>query len=214
MSERVTESIREITTPGGIGRAHVSRPVGAKGTVIVSHGAGGGLKAIDLEIAREATLACGWAFVLIEQPWLVAGRKVAGPPKTLDAAWIPMVQALMSGRGKLPRPLVVGGRSAGARVACRTAEALDAAGALLLSFPLHPPGQPQKSRAPELALAPNPSVIVQGNADPFGTPAEFDGLMPPGTVLREVKGAHSFPKGSRATLREALDGALGMLTNG
>lgn len=207
-SARVTESVREIETPGGIGRAHVSRPVGATGTVIVSHGAGGGLKALDLEVARESTLAHGWAFVLIEQPWLVAGRKVAGPPKTLDAAWVPMVQALMSGRGKLPRPLIVGGRSAGARVACRTAADLGAHGALLLSFPLHPPGQPHKSRAPELALAPDPSVIVQGSADPFGTREEFDGVMPPGTVLHEVKGTHSFPKGSRAALRSAVDDAL------
>ncbi len=104
--------------------------------------AGGRPGALDLDLAREAAVAGGWAFVLVEQPWLVAGRRIAGPPPTLDAAWLPMVAALLTGRGRLPRPLVVGGRSAGARVACRTAAELEPDAALLLSFPLHPPAHP------------------------------------------------------------------------
>lgn len=198
------ESIRTIETPGGPGRAHVCRPPGARGTVILSHGAGGGLGALDLFVAREVFTASGWAFVLVEQPWLVAGRKIAGPPKTLDAAWIPIVEALLTGRAALPRPLVVGGRSAGARAACRTASVLGAEAGLLLSFPLHPPGRPDRLRADELALAPVPTVVIQGERDPFGTPAEFTAHLANGVDLLPVPGTHTFPARSRVALTSAV----------
>jgi predicted alpha/beta-hydrolase family hydrolase len=121
------------------------------------------------------------------------------------------VEALLTGRGRLPRPLVVGGRSAGARVACRTAGTLEADAGLLLSFPLHLPGQPDKLRAHELALAPDPSWVVQGTRDTFGTPEELRPHLPPGTTLLEVPGAHSYPKGSRGALTDALTRIAGML---
>jgi predicted alpha/beta-hydrolase family hydrolase len=178
---------------------------------VLGHGAGGGLGALDLTVAREVLLDHGWAVVVVEQPWLVAGRRVAGRPPTLDEAWVPVVRSLLTGRGKLPRPLVVGGRSAGARVACRTAEELEADAGLLLSFPLHPPGQPEKLRAPELALAPNPSWVVQGMNDSFGTPAEITAYLPAGATLLEVPGAHSFPRASRPALVAALTRVAGML---
>lgn len=200
-------SVREIATPGGPGRAHVVRPAHAHGTVVLGHGAGGGLGALDLALAREVFTAAGWAFALVEQPWLVAGRRLAGRPPTLDEAWVPMVTALLSGRGRLPRPLVVGGRSAGARVACRTASELEADAALLLSFPLHLPARPEKLRAHELALAPDPTWVVQGLRDTFGTPSELRPHLPAGARLLEVAGAHSFPAGSREALRAALSQA-------
>jgi hypothetical protein len=179
--------------------------------VVLSHGAGGGLGALDLTLAVDVLTGHGWAVALVEQPWLVAGRRIAGPPSTLDAAWVPIVEALLSGRTRLPRPLVVGGRSAGARVACRTATTLDAAGGLLLSFPLHPPGRPDRLRADELALAPRPTAIVQGAKDPFGAPAELAAYVAPGTTILEVPGAHSFPASSGSALRAALERAAGML---
>ncbi|HET7799164.1 MAG TPA: alpha/beta family hydrolase [Humibacillus xanthopallidus] len=205
------ETVREVMTPQGPARAHVCRPARAAGTVVLGHGAGGGLGALDLAVAREVLVDRGWAVVVVEQPWLVAGRKIAGRPPTLDEAWVPVVRALITGRGKLPRPLVVGGRSAGARVACRTAAELEADAGLLLSFPLHPPGQPAKLRAHELALAPDPSWVVQGTKDSFGTPAEVAAYLPAGATLLEVPGAHSFPRGSRAALVEALARVAGML---
>ncbi|MEO5743107.1 MAG: alpha/beta family hydrolase [Terracoccus sp.] len=220
-TSRSVITVREIATPEGPGRAHVSRPPRAHGTVVLSHGAGGSLGAplpLDLAVARDVLVAAGWAFVFVEQPWMVAGRRIAGRPVSLDAAWVPMLTALMNGRGKLPGPLVVGGRSAGARVACRTAADTGADAALLLSFPLHPPGRPEKSRAAELALAPDPTWVVQGARDPFGTPEQVRPHLPSGATLLEVPGAHSFPAGSRVALLEALatleTGLSGMLLGG
>jgi hypothetical protein len=207
----VRASIREIETPGGPARAHVRRPPRARGTVVLSHGAGGGVGSLDLELAAEVLVSHGWAVVLVEQPWLVAGRRVAGPPATLDAAWVPIVEALLAGRGRLPRPLVVGGRSAGARVACRTAARLRADAGLLLSFPLHPPGRPERLRSAELELAPAPTAIIQGTKDPFGTPAELAAYVAVGTTVHGVPGAHSFPPSSEPDLRAALERVAGML---
>src|SRR5581483_169230 len=113
----------------------------------------------------------GVTVALVEQPWRLAGRKVAGPPQQLAAAWIAVLAEL-----RPAGPVVVGGRSAGARVACRTALTVGADAALALAFPLHPPGRPEKSRAGELLESGVPTLVVQGERDPFGGPAEF----PPG----------------------------------
>jgi predicted alpha/beta-hydrolase family hydrolase len=131
---------------------------------VLGHGAGGGIEAVDLLAARDAALAVGWRVARVEQPWRVRGRKVAEAPPRLDLAWLDVLKALKGA------PLVVGGRSAGARVACRTAEAVRADGVLCLAFPLHPPGRPDKTRLPELEGVRVPVLVVQGDRDAFGVP--------------------------------------------
>lgn len=176
---------------------------------MLGHGAGGGLRSVDLTATVTALVRQGWATALVEQPWLVAGRRVAGPPPTLDAAWLPVVRWLRRRGGPLATvrgPLVLGGRSAGARVACRTAEALAADAVLCLSFPLHPPGQPGKLRAHELALVTEvgrPIASVQGENDPFGTPAELQAYLPAGCV-HAVPGSHTIPGSSAAAVTAAV----------
>jgi predicted alpha/beta-hydrolase family hydrolase len=142
---------------------------------------------------------------LVEQPWRVAGRKLAPAPKTLDAGWTGLWPAL----AKPGQPVVAGGRSAGARVACRTAKELGAAAVLALAFPLHPPGRPDKSRAEELlaAAAAVPLLAVQGGNDSFGHPAEF----PAGHLPAEIPyGDHGFAIPKRAELGQ--EAALTLLT--
>jgi uncharacterized protein len=139
--------------------------------------------------------AQGWLMVLVEQPWRVAGRKVATPPAQLDAAWLAVMAELTSGRGALPRPWVVGGRSSGARVACRTAGAVGADAVLALSFPLHPPGSPEKSRAAEALLVADAGTrlaVIQGENDPFGTPEELRSALGSAAQIVQVRGTHSY----------------------
>ena len=205
-------TVVEVTTPGGPARVHVRRPRGARGTVVLGHGAGGGLKSVDITAAWSALDEEGWATALVEQPWLVAGRRVAGPPPTLDAAWAPVVETLRSHGGALGTvrgPLVLGGRSAGARVACRTAATLGADAVLCLSFPLHLPGyadRPDKSRAPELRLVTDaglPIASVQGENDPFGTAAQLAACLPEDAVY-PVAGTHTIPRSSAAAVAAAV----------
>ncbi|MEY9486368.1 putative alpha/beta-hydrolase family hydrolase [Streptomyces calvus] len=132
----------------------------------VSHGAGGGIEARDLKALAARLPEHGVTVALVEQPWRVAGKKVAPAPKTLDTGWRGLWPALAAPG----LPVVAGGRSAGARVACRTATELGARAVLALSFPLHPPGKPEKSRAAELLGAGVPTLVVQGGNDPFGRP--------------------------------------------
>jgi hypothetical protein len=170
-----------IETPHGPARAHLSPADEPRGLLVLGHGAGGGVGARDLVKAQSAALAEGFSVALVEQPYLVAGRRSQAPAHQLDAAWIAVVEHLRS-----DLPLVVGGRSAGARVACRTAAQTGALGVLCLAFPLHPPGRPEKTRLPELEAVEVPVLIVQGASDPFGMPPEG-----PNRRVAVVKGNHS-----------------------
>lgn len=179
-----------------------------RGTLLLGHGAGGGTGAKDLQSMLAAT-EHGWTVILVEQPWRVAGRKIATRPPTLDAAWQDVMLALTP---TMPRPLVVGGRSAGARVACRLSPGDPqiglprADGVLALAFPLHPPGKPERSRLAELLTPIDhgiPTLVVQGAADPFGTLAEFpagDGTL----ELVEVPGNHSPSRDQKLVTRSVL----------
>ncbi|WP_330240665.1 alpha/beta hydrolase family protein [Streptomyces sp. NBC_00525] len=174
----------------------------------LGHGAGGGIEARDLTALGAALPAHGVSVALVEQPWRVAGKKVAPAPKTLDTGWHGVWPALAAAG----LPVVAGGRSAGARVACRTAAALGARAVLALSFPLHPPGRPEKTRAAELLDCGLPALVVQGGNDPFGRPAEF----PPGDYrIAEVPyGDHGFavPKRSGLTGERAMEILTGAVT--
>ena len=177
--------VLEIDTPHGPARAHVSKVRGATGALVLGHGAGGGVGARDLEAAADAAAATGFSVALVEQPYRVAGRRSPAPARQLDAAWSAVVAALRA--GPLRRlPLVTGGRSAGARVACRTAADTGAMGVLCLAFPLHPPGRPESSRLEELEGVQVPVLVVQGKSDPFGMPPAG-----PGRVVVTVAGNHS-----------------------
>ena len=158
-----------IETPHGPARAHVEDPGGAAGLVVLGHGAGGGVGAPDLVRTELEARRLGFATALVEQPYRVAGRRSPAPAKQIDAAWIAVVAALRD-RGLANGPLVSGGRSSGARVACRTAAECGADAVLCLAFPEHPPGKPEKSRQDELDAVEVPVLVVQGKSDPFGMP--------------------------------------------
>jgi uncharacterized protein len=163
-----TPAEREVATPHGSARLVVRRARSPYATLLLSHGAGGGIDARDLHALAECLPRERFSVVLLEQPWRVAGRKVATAPPTLDDALVAAARSL-----RLRTPLVVGGRSAGARSAARSAAGLGAAGCLALSFPLHPPGRPEKSRLAELRGAGVPTLVVQGEQDTMGRPEEF-----------------------------------------
>jgi uncharacterized protein len=160
---------RTIKTPHGPASLKLDEPDGAPTALLVlGHGAGGDTDAPDLMGVRRAALAAGVAVARVTQPYRVAGRKSPAPAAQLDAAWAAVVAHLRKSYGQ---PLVVGGRSSGARVACRTADRVGAAGIVCLAFPLHPPGRPERSRADELETG-LPTLVVNGSADPFGVPEE------------------------------------------
>jgi uncharacterized protein len=185
--------VQIITTPVGDARVDVrAADGGSRLTLVLGHGAGGGIETPDLVALARALPARGITVVRVEQPWRVAGRKVAAPPPTLDRAWIAVLHQL-----GVDGPVAVGGRSAGARVACRTALQVGAIGVVALAFPLHPPGRPEKSRLDELRNAGVPALVVQGDRDPFGGPAQFAELSTD-TFPRKRAGATSPPAVPRA----------------
>jgi len=163
----VTE-VRVVPTPHGDARLHSDRSRHPVATLLLGHGAGGGVDAPDLEALAAALPRQGISVVRVEQPWRVAGKKIAPRPQVLDECFV-----AASDRLRVRTPLVVGGRSAGARSAARTAEQLGASGYLALSFPLHPPGRPERSRLEELQAVTIPTLVVQGERDAFGRPDEF-----------------------------------------
>jgi predicted alpha/beta-hydrolase family hydrolase len=182
---------QEIATPLGPARAQTTDG-GTRGTLVLGHGAGGGVESADLvEVTSEAA-AAGWRVVRVEQPWRVAGRRIAPAPARLDEGWRAVLDALRAD-GLLTGPLVLGGRSAGARVACRSAGEQQAVGVLALAFPLHPPGRPEKSRAAELTAVPVPIVVVQGERDAFGRPEDVAAVLAgrPGASVYAVPGDHA-----------------------
>jgi predicted alpha/beta-hydrolase family hydrolase len=184
---------RDIDTPHGPARAHLRPAADARALLVLGHGAGGSIGARDLQVVAAQAGRLGVGVALVEQPYRVAGRRSAAPAHQLDAAWLAVLARL---RAQAPAglPVIAGGRSSGARVACRTAAAAGALGVLCLAFPLLPPGRagrdgappaPRPSRQPELDAVAAPVLIVQGERDPFGMPAPG-----PARTVAQVPGDH------------------------
>lgn len=205
-TEVVTEAVETDAGPARITWHHARK---ARLVLAASHGAGGGVEARDLRALAAVLPAHGVTVALVEQPWRVAGKKLAPAPKTLDTGWRGIWPALQAPG----LPVIAGGRSAGARVACRTAAELGAHAVLALSFPLHPPGKPEKSRADELLGAGAPTLVVQGGNDPFGRPEEFPGAPERTYDLIEIPyGDHGFAVPKRAEITQ--ERALELITEG
>ena len=183
--------ILEIDTPHGLARVHVYPAEPTVGALVLGHGAGGGVEAPDLVAAAKAAGSAGLTVALMEQPYRVAGRRSPAPANQLDAAWSAVVSELRDGRLGGVELLMTGGRSAGARVACRTAADTRSTAVLCLAFPLHPPGRPEKSRLEELDAVGVPTLVVQGENDPFGRPPEG-----PNRTVTLVPGTHSLRNGA------------------
>jgi hypothetical protein len=158
-----------VGTPHGPARAELHRVQDGRAALLLGHGAGGGLGAPDLVAATKGATAAGVHVALVEQPYRVAGRRAPAPAGQLDTAWLAVTERL-SHEWFSGLPLVFGGRSSGARVACRTSAEGLAVAVLCLAFPVHPPGKPEKSRMPELDAVTVPALVVQGETDPFGMP--------------------------------------------
>jgi predicted alpha/beta-hydrolase family hydrolase len=197
---------REVGTPLGPARVHRDEPDGVpRGTLVLGAGAGGGVEAPDLTALAVGAAAAGWRVLRVDQPWRVAGKRIAPAPPRLDEGWTAVLAALRAG-GELAGPLVLGGRSAGARVACRTAAGQRADGVLALAFPLHPPGRPEKSRAAELREVAVPLLVVQGERDAFGGPDAVAGaLAGHHGQVRAVPGDHALTRDLGAVVAAAVD---------
>jgi len=187
----------EIMTPRGPAGIRLVEPAGPPVSMLVlGHGAGGGVDAPDLVAVRAAATAAGVRVCLVTQPYRVAGRRAPAPAGQLDEAWTAVVEHL----GVRHLPLIFGGRSSGARVACRTAPLLGAAGVLALAFPLHPPGRPEKSRAGELP-ADLPTLVLNGDRDPFGVPEPVGRVE----VIVRPGATHDLRKDVKTTATLAVD---------
>jgi uncharacterized protein len=186
---RIQAQTRELDTPHGSARVHVHAVTRPRAALVLGHGAGGGVSAPDLLTATAAARSEDLTVVLVEQPYRVAGRRSPAPARQLDVAWTVVLASLRADQLR-GLAVVVGGRSMGARVACRTASAVGAAAVLCLAFPLEPPrratGKQAPSRLPELDAVSVPTLVIQGERDQFGMPPAA-----PGRSVVAVKGDHS-----------------------
>jgi len=193
-----------LETPVGAARAHLHLVDEASAALVLGHGAGGGVESPDLVAARDAALEAVVSVVLVEQPYRVAGRRSPAPAHQLDTAWTSVLAQLRED-ALADLPVMCGGRSSGARVACRTAAEVGAAAVLCLAFPVHPPGRgddPTKSRLSELDAVTVPTLVVQGERDPFGIPPQG-----PNRTVVLVPGTHSLR--STAAIGAAVSDWLG-----
>ena len=188
-----------VDTEHGPARAHVHGS--GPRLLVLGHGAGGGVDAPDLQAVTTAVAGDAWRVVVVEQPYRVAGKRAPAPAANLDRAFVTVVQAVRGAASVL----VTGGRSSGARVACRTAATVGADAVVALAFPWRPPGR-EADRGDELAMVRCPLLVVQGERDPFGTPADLpSATLPRGSAVHPVAGADHAFRARRADGRSSAD---------
>jgi predicted alpha/beta-hydrolase family hydrolase len=198
-------TVMTIDTPHGPARAELHCAPEARAGLLLGHGAGGGVGAPDLVAAARGAQAANVDVALVEQPYRVAGRRAPAPAHQLDTAWLAVAERLAV-EWFSDLPLLFGGRSSGARVACRTSAEGEAVGVVCLAFPVHPPGRPEKSRLPELDGVTVPTLVVQGENDPFGMPGPG-----PHREIMVLPGDHSLKREAKTlsrTVEEWLDRIL------
>jgi uncharacterized protein len=195
-----------VDTPHGRANVHLHPADEPRAALVLGHGASGGVTSRDLVTATEVALSEGVSVALVEQPYRVAGRRSPAPARQLDAAWTTVVERLRD-RELEGLPLVVGGRSIGARVACRTASATGAVAVLCLAFPLQPPRGSAQSRLHELDEVTVPTLVVQGARDQFGIPPAGENR----TVV-QVPGDHSLRKDLEAVGAAVKDWLPGVVS--
>lgn len=197
----------DISTAAGPARVTIDAPVEPAFLLVMTHGAAGGVDTKDLLAVRDAALDLGGAVARVLQPYRVRGASAPGSPDRQDAAWLEIIAAL---RGTYPGiPLVQGGRSNGARVACRTAAAASARAVVALAFPLHPPGRPGQSRAGELRAAGTDVLVISGERDPFGIPDQADAtrlIVLPGETHALTRNPAAVGSAVGSWLRDLLGG--------
>jgi predicted alpha/beta-hydrolase family hydrolase len=168
---RYGAGVNEIMTTAGLAQVQLDLPDQPRFLVVLTHGAGGTPDTADVLAVRDAARSLGAATALVTQPYRVRGARAPGSAARQDEAWTELIGVLRRETARdVPLPLIQGGRSNGARVACRTARAVGAAGVIALAFPLHPPGRPERSRDAELRAAGTSVLVVSGERDPFGVP--------------------------------------------
>jgi uncharacterized protein len=195
----------EILTGAGPARVVLDEPEGPALLLVLTHGAGGGVDSPDLLAARQAALNLGGAVARVLQPYRVRGARAPGSATVQDAAWLEVTAALRQRVGQVP--LITGGRSNGARVACRTAGPAGARAVLALAFPLHPPGRPERSRAAELESAGTDVLVLNGDRDPFGVPGS-SGRIQVAVLAGETHALSRNPEEIRRVTQEWLAGML------
>jgi uncharacterized protein len=208
-SSALQTSTIEVSTGAGPARAEIDQPAKPSFLLVMTHGAGGGVDTKDLLAVRQAGLARGAVVVRVLQPYRVRGARAPGAPGPQDAAWLEIVAALRERHAGIP--LVQGGRSNGARVACRTAAEAGARAVIALAFPLHPPGRPEQSRVAELRGAGAEVLVVNGDRDPFGIPSAKDAgrlVVLPG----ETHSLSKNPAAVGAAVGSWLDEAIGLVS--
>jgi uncharacterized protein len=209
----MASTVVPVETPRGQGRLFLDLADRPSSILVLGHGAGGGVGSTDLELLGRKLPELGSSVVRFEQPWRTAGRKVGAPPERLDEAWVAAVDWL-TGQDWARHPLVVGGRSAGARVACRTAAQTHPAAIVCLAFPLHLPGRPEKSRAAELLAPEVPRLVLQGSKDSFGSAVEIRAAIDeaPGITVVELPGANHGYQIARSSAFTAADLRITLVT--